>query len=176
MNTQYFIIPGYGNSGPNHWQTYFESQLPNCKRIEQKSWDKPLCEDWVNTIHEAIMASTPENIVLVSHSMGGIAIALWAQKFNIKIKGAFIVAPPDLENPYMDLGLESFTPIPQIKLPFKSIIVASDSDHWITLDRSKEFAQNWGSKLIVLENAGHINSSAGFGKWDTGLELLKSAF
>jgi predicted alpha/beta hydrolase family esterase len=176
MSTKYFIVPGFGNSGPEHWQTYFENSLPNCERILQKSWDKPICDDWVMAIHAAVMAHEPQNVILVSHSMGGIAIAIWTSRFAIKIKGALLVAPPDLENPYMDLSLDSFTPIPQTKLPFKSVVVASSQDHWATLDRSKEFAHNWGSQLVVLENAGHINTGAGYGPWNAGLEFLKTAF
>jgi len=29
--TNYFIVPGLGNSGPEHWQTYFEKSGNNCK-------------------------------------------------------------------------------------------------------------------------------------------------
>jgi predicted alpha/beta hydrolase family esterase len=31
--TNYLIIPGLGNSGPGHWQTYFEQVLPNCSHF-----------------------------------------------------------------------------------------------------------------------------------------------
>jgi uncharacterized protein len=176
MQTNYLIIPGYGNSGEKHWQTYFESRLPNSFRIPQKSWDKPLCNDWVNAINEAVGQYNPETVVLVSHSMGGIAITHWASKFDIKIKGAMMVAPPDLDNPFQDLGLESFTPIPLARLPFPSIIVASTNDHWTSIERYQTFAKNWGSKLIFIGDVGHINPSSGYGNWDEGLELLKSEF
>jgi uncharacterized protein len=171
--TNYLFIPGYGNSDKDHWQTHFENQLTNCHRIEQKSWENPLCEDWVNTINNTVIRYDADSIVLVSHSMGGIAIAHWASRFNTKIKGAFIVAPPDLENPYLDLNLESFTPIPTLKLPFPSIVIGSSNDNWATLKRTKTFADNWGSKLIVIGDAGHINTTSGYGKWENGLNLLK---
>lgn len=173
METNYLIIPGYGNSGATHWQTYFESVLPNSFRVQQKGWYKTLCTDWVNTINDAVMQYNPETVVLVSHSMGGIAIAHWASRFDIKIKGAMIVAPPDLDNPFQDLSLESFTPIPVTKFPFPSILVASTNDHWTTKERSQIFAKNWESKLIFIGAAGHINAASGYGKWDEGLKLLK---
>ena len=132
MKTNYLIILGYGNSGAEHWQTYSESVLSNSFRVQQKSWDKPLCNDCVNTINDAVMQYDPETVVLVSHSMGGIAIAQWANRFNIKIKGAMMVAPPDLDNPFQDLSLESFAPIPLTQFPFPSILVASTNDHWTT--------------------------------------------
>lgn len=173
MDTNYLIIPGFGNSGPEHWQAHFLKELPNSSRIEQKSWDNPLCEDWVNTIHETVKQFDPETVVLISHSLGGIAIAHWAKQFNVKIKGAMLVAPPDIDHPFQDLSLESFTPIPIEKLPFPSVIVASTNDNWSSQVRSQIFADNWGSALVFIGDAGHINATSGFGKWNEGLDILK---
>jgi predicted alpha/beta hydrolase family esterase len=52
-------------------------------------------------------------------------------------------------------------------------VVASDNDHVTEIERSKEFARNWGSQLVVLKNAGHIEPSSGFGNWSLGLELIE---
>ncbi|MBK8808728.1 MAG: serine hydrolase family protein [Bacteroidales bacterium] len=176
METNYLIIPGYGNSESEHWQTYFEEKLPNCIRIQQKSWDSPICNDWVENINKTIRQYKPETVILVAHSLGGIAIAHWALRYKTKIKGAMIVAPPDVENPWQDFGFESFTPIPILKLPFPSILVASTNDNWATVEKIQTFAENWGSKLIFIGNAGHINSSSGYGIWDEGLNILKNEF
>lgn len=172
--TNYLTVPGYGNSGQAHWQTYFENSLPGCIRIEQKNWDEPVMADWVNTINDSVLQYDPETVVLISHSMGGIAIAHWANQYNQKIKGAMIVAPPDLENPFQQLPIKNFTPIPAIKLPFPSVIVASRNDNWATKERTKLFAQNWGSSLIFIGDAGHINADSGYTNWDEGLEILKT--
>ncbi len=174
MKINYLIVPGYGNSGPDHWQTFFEKTLPNCKRIEQKSWEKPICEDWLMAINQAIIKYPQESVVLISHSMGGIAIAHWAAQFGTKIKAAMIVAPPDLDNPWQDFGLKTFTPIPTQKLPFKSIVVASTNDQWASIETTKVFAKNWGSDLFFIGDAGHINSAIGYGEWNQGLEILKN--
>lgn len=34
--TNYFIIPGLGNSGDEHWQTFFEQTGNNFQRIVQQ--------------------------------------------------------------------------------------------------------------------------------------------
>ena len=52
--THYFIVPGLGNSGPEHWQTYFEESGANFFRIRQEEWDAPSCTDWVEAIDKAI--------------------------------------------------------------------------------------------------------------------------
>ena len=170
---KFFTIPGYGNSGEDHWQSNFELELDNISRINQESWDHPICEDWVNEINKAVGGKDISETIIITHSLGGIALAHWANQYNKKIKGALIVAPPDLENPYEELNLGSFTPLPLKELPFPSILVCSSSDNWATLERSRLFAVSWGSRLIVLNNAGHINPDSGYNKWEHGLEILE---
>jgi predicted alpha/beta hydrolase family esterase len=40
------------------------------------------------------------------------------------------------------------------------------------LPRAQQFAAAWGSRLVNIGNAGHINTASGFGDWPAGLELL----
>lgn len=35
------IVPGYGNSGPEHWQSRWQQRIPSARRVEQKEWAKP---------------------------------------------------------------------------------------------------------------------------------------
>lgn len=131
-------------------------------------------QDWVSNINTAVMQYDPESVILISRSMGGIAIAHWASHYNLQIKGAMIVAPPDLENPFQNLPIENFTPIPTKKLPFPSVIVASSNDYWVTKERTIQFSRNWGSELLFIENAGHINAESGYTNWDDGLDILQT--
>ncbi len=170
---KYYTIPGYGGSDSEHWQTYFDKKLTNCKRIEQDNWMQPVLEDWVERIEETLKGENPADIILITHSLGGIALLQWVMKYGKKVKGALIVAPPDIENPYEDLGLGDELLIPQIHLPFPSIVVGSSNDHWMSENRTKFYANVWGSELIILKNAGHINGDAGFGNWDDGLTILR---
>ncbi len=64
--TQYLILPGLGNSGPHHWQTYFEQSGPNFYRVQQSEWDAPDCATWIATIDRAVLAYGVSNIVLIS--------------------------------------------------------------------------------------------------------------
>lgn len=170
---KYFIVPGYGDSDNEHWQTYFETKLDNSQRIVQDNWTEPTLEDWVERIDETLRGENLSETILITHSLGGIALAHWVLKHSKKLKGALIVAPPDLENPYEDLGLKSFTPIPRINLQFPSILVCSSNDNWIGLERANHFANSWGSELIILKNAGHVSGDDGFNNWVEGLEILK---
>jgi predicted alpha/beta hydrolase family esterase len=172
--TNYFIIPGLGNSGPEHWQTYFEKSGKNFQRINQKEWDAPDCLDWIQTIDTALSTYDLSQVVLVGHSLGCATIAHWVSRYNKLIKGALLVAPSDLEAPQYTFPITGFLPIPKQKIGFKTIIVASDDDVWVSLDRAKYFAECWGSEFINIGNAGHINAASGYGQWTEGLEILKT--
>lgn len=52
--TNYFIVPGLGNSGPEHWQTYFEKSGNNFQRIILQEWDARAFKDWIETIDKSI--------------------------------------------------------------------------------------------------------------------------
>ena len=173
MVNNYFIVPGLGNSGPEHWQTFFENSGANFKRIIQQEWDAPDCDDWVATIDNAITGYDLSTVILIGHSLGCTAIAHWAVQYGKKIKGALLVAPSDIENPVYTFPAKGFTPIPTGKINFKTIVVASEEDPWVGIERAIFFADKWQSELINIGNAGHINAVAGYGKWDKGLEILK---
>jgi uncharacterized protein len=171
--TNYFIIPGLGNSGPEHWQTYFEKSGDHFQRIHQREWETPDCQEWVATIDHAISRFDPETIVLIGHSLGCVTIAHWAGISNKKIKGALLVAPSDIENPVYTFPATGFTPMPTVPFNFATIVAASEDDPWVSLDRARYFAQCWGSEFINIGKAGHINVASGYGEWKQGLEMLK---
>ena len=166
------IIPGLGNSGPQHWQSLWENKF-NFTRVEQKEWDTPFCSDWIEAINNEVKKHDPANVILVGHSLACSTIAYWALKFDIKIKGALLVGPSDTEADTYPQGTTGFKPVPLFNLPFKTIVVASTNDFYVKFDRAELFAESWGSELINIGDAGHINVLSGFGEWDEGLEILK---
>ena len=173
-DAQYFIIPGLGNSGPEHWQTWFESQGPHVRRILQQEWDAPVLEDWLQSVNEALSTADLSNIILIGHSLGCVTIAHWAKSTGQKIRGAMLVAPSDIEQPVYTFPATGFTPIPLDPLPFPSLVVCSEDDPWVSLERATYFAKHWGSRLVNIGKAGHINAASGHYQWKEGLELLYS--
>lgn len=172
--THYFIIPGLGNSGPDHWQTFFEQSAPNFERIQQQEWDAPNCADWVRNINKALAPYDPATVVLIAHSLGCATVAHWAAQYPKKIKGALLVAPSDLEAPLYQFPATGFSPIPTAPLPFTSLVIASANDPWVTLERAAYFADCWGSAFVNIGDAGHINAASGHGQWTDGLEMLQA--
>ena len=168
------IIPGLGDSGPKHWQSLWEARHPDYQRVRQADWERPRCADWVSNLDAAISAAS-QPIVLVAHSMGCIAVIHWAAATgnrNQRVAAALLVSPPDVEAETIPAGPTGFAPCPLIRLPFKSIVVASTNDPFAMLERAKTFAGAWGSELVIFEPAGHINAASGHGPWPEGERLL----
>jgi len=171
--TNYLIVPGLNNSGRDHWQSYFEKSGNNFHRIIQEEWEVPVRNDWVETIDREVSVYDPTSVVLIGHSLGCAAIASWANEYRKKIKGALLVAPSDIETAHYNFPIVGFDPMPINKINFKTIVVASTNDHWVSIERAKFFAEKWGSEFISIGDAGHINSESGYGEWKEGLEILK---
>jgi predicted alpha/beta hydrolase family esterase len=165
-------VPGIGGSGPTHWQTLWEKEY-DFTRVEQREWDTPGCDEWVGTINNYIGKFDPANLILVAHSAACVAFMHWVEKYQVTIKGVLLVAPADADAESFPGGAIGFAPMPLIRLPFPSIVVTSSNDHFVTLQRAKQFADSWGSGFINIGEAGHINVASGFGEWEEGLMILK---
>lgn len=166
------LIPGIGNSGLQHWQTIWGRRY-GFARVKQQDWETPACADWVSTLNSYVQQYDPDNLVLVAHSAACAALVHWVQQYNVKVKAALLVAPADAEAATFPAGATGFSPVPLIKLPFPSIVVASKNDQFVTLDRAQQFATAWGSDFVNIGDAGHINVASGYGEWDAGLEILE---
>jgi hypothetical protein len=138
----------------------------------QDDWLAPKLPDWLATLDRHVLecAAPP---VLVAHSLGCALVAHWAMDARRPVRGALLVAPVDVDAIARDLDeVKSFSPLPLAALPFPSIVVASADDPFVTPERAAAFARAWGSRLVTLEGAGHINADSGFGPWPEGRRLL----
>jgi predicted alpha/beta hydrolase family esterase len=166
------ILPGLYNSGPEHWQTLWERRHSEFRRVAQREWASPECADWVATLQSAI-SHTP-GAVLVAHSSACALVAHWAAAYPAgEVKGALLVAPSDPEDPAYPRGPKGFGPMPLRPLPFPSIVVVSSNDAYVTPERAAAFARAWGSTLIHVGEAGHVNGQSGLGEWPAGFRLLQ---
>lgn len=164
------IVPGWRNSGPGHWQTLWEQQLPDAERVQQDDWIQPRRAAWVGAITQAILAR-PGPVVLAAHSLGCIAVTHLPAVVQARVHGALLVAPADPERRAV---LVDFAPVPHARLPFPSILVASSNDPYCPARLAGAYARAWGSRLVKLPAAGHVNVESGFGDWPEGLALLRT--
>lgn len=171
------ILPGLGNSGPEHWQSHWERRDALCERVHQDNWGTPHCNDWIARLDQVIGQRTA-SAVLVAHSSACALVAHWVtvapSNHLQRILGALLVAPSDPDGPNYPAGPIGFGPVPLRKLPFTSILVASTDDRYIDPARARRYAEAWGSRFVLLDAAGHINASSGFGQWPEGYAMLDS--
>jgi predicted alpha/beta hydrolase family esterase len=172
VNVPTLIMPGIGNSDHVHWQTLWEFANPEFFRVQQRNWNRPVCDEWVDRLEQTV-AETRENPVLVAHSLGCLCVAHWAACTSLKIKGALLVAPPNPEEAYFPSEATGFSPVPLGSFGFPSIVVASSNDPYGSLEFARSCAARWGSRFVNIGAAGHINSESGLGEWAEGFGLYQ---
>lgn len=169
-------VPGLGGSGPSHWQTLWEQSRPDTVRVELGMWHTPHRNAWVTKLDQAIRGAQAP-VILVAHSLGCLAVAWWAQMspqpFGWPVAGALLVAPADVDREDAPDELRGFAPTPAEPMPFPSVLVASQDDPWISIDRARSLAAGWGSHFVDAGAQGHINAASGLGWWSEGSELLE---
>ena len=167
------ILPGWQNSGPDHWQSRWERKH-GYQRVEQHDWQRPLRGDWIARL-EDVLLSCSEPAVLVAHSLGCLAVAAWAahsQNTHL-VKAALLVAPPDTARADIGQMLPGWV-VPLQQLSFESTVFASSNDPFCSLAQAKQFAMVWGSRFIDIGQRGHINADSGLGNWpEAHAELLR---
>jgi len=167
------ILPGYGDSGPEHWQSRWET-AHGYTRVVQDDWLEPTRDAWIATL-DAAVAAAGGPVVLVAHSLACALVAHFAARAAGRVAGALLVAPADVESAdHTPDEVRSFAPLPLARLPFAAIVVASSDDPFVDLVRARQFAAAWGARLVEIGAAGHVNADAGFGPWPAGHALLAS--
>ena len=172
MHAQVLLLPGWQNSGPDHWQSRWEARY-GYTRVQQHDWMRPLRGDWMAQLEEAVL-SHGQPCVLVAHSLGCLLTAAWAShsRNTHLVKAALLVAPGDAEREELRPVLTSWAPIARQALPFRTQLLASRNDPYCSFERADAFAKAWGSELLDLGELGHINAQSGLGHWPAGLALV----
>ncbi|MFD2265363.1 RBBP9/YdeN family alpha/beta hydrolase [Lacibacterium aquatile] len=169
---RYLILPGLGNSGPEHWQSIWEASGPEFVRVQQSDWENPKRADWIAAIADAVRVNP--GAILICHSLACAALAhTLAVHPDLPVKAALLVAPADCDDPnFTPDEVRDFAPMPLARLPFPVLVVASIDDTYVSLARAKFFAKAWGGTCIDIGPRGHINSASNLGDWLQGRELL----
>ena len=174
--SSFLVIPGWNGSGAEHWQTLWEQKYSRFRRVEQRNWTRPPREEWISQIG-ADLDRTSSPTFLVAHSLGCLAVAHWAALAGRKtdrVAGAFLVAPPWLtQSDQCPVQLTDFLPMPLRRLPFPSLLVASEDDPYLPVEIAARLASAWGSQFVDVGRQGHINVASGHGPWPAGEGLLR---
>jgi uncharacterized protein len=152
------ILPGLGSSGPEHWQTHWEEKNPDFIRVEQRDWDNPDRDEWIETLDRAITKQA-EPPLLVAHSLACAQVAHWAARHSRPTFGALLVSPSDVDSPtHTPPEVRGFSPVPLQRLPGTNIVVASANDPYVDLARAEFFAAAWRARFVNAGACGQIVS------------------
>ena len=172
VTTPVLVLPGIGNSGPQHWQTLWALRHSDWQRVNLGNWDRPVCDDWVRALDVAVRAC-PSPPMLVAHSLACLLVAHWAHRSAIVPKNALLVAVPDPKTARFPATARGFAAVPMAPFAFRSLVVASANDSFGSLAHAKHCAIAWGSIFVDIGQAGHINADSGHGEWEEGYALLQ---
>ena len=173
VTTPVLVLPGLGNSGPQHWQTRWALRHPDWQRVNLGNWDSPVCDDWVRALDVAVQAC-PSPPILVAHSLACLLVAHWASRVRATVKGALLVAVPDPSSPRFPTSARGFAPVPMQPHGFPSTVVASVNDPFGSSTFAQRCADAWGSRFVDIGEACHINANSGLGDWAEGYVLFQN--
>ena len=163
------FVPGLSNSGPEHWQSRWQQNLSTARRVEQDDWERPDRHGWTRRIVEAVEACR-RPVVFVAHSLGVAALAHAVPRLpKDSVRGAFLVAPPDVGREDLPGAMRAFASLPGEPLPFPSLLVASRSDPYCAFECAEDLADAWGSAIVDAGHSGHLDAASGHGPWPEGL-------
>ncbi len=174
------IVPGFKGSGPAHWQTWLQAQIPESTRINGIDWDKPVLALWAERVRDELARAT-QPLRVIAHSFGCLATVVAVADRPEQVAELILVAPADPDRfdftglKPEDLPFGSFSlseALPRRSLHVNGTVIASRNDPWLTFEKAAGLANDWGLDVYDAGQAGHINADSGFGPWPDLLQML----
>ena len=182
--TNIIIIHGTGGNPNGNWFPWLKSELEksDCRVFVPKfpTPENQSLENWLNVFKD-YEQYLDENSIVIGHSLGPAFLLSVLENLQRPIKAAFFIAGFTglLNNPDFDELNKSFTTKSfdwaRIKNNCKRFyVINSDNDPYVPLEKGKSLAQNLGTELITIKNAGHINEEAGFAEFEFLLDKIEN--
>lgn len=165
------LVPGIGNSGPDHWQSLWQTEHSDVSRVIQRDWNQPVREEWVETLDHAVRQAAASPI-LVAHSLGCLTVAHWAARSDRPCFAVLLVAVPDPSGPAFPKEAIGFAKVPLALREYRVTVVSSDDDSYATTTFTEGQVAAWGTEHIRLNRRGHINAASGLGDWVEGWAIV----
>lgn len=163
----FVLVPGLYDSGPEHWQSFWQARHGFWLRVTQSRWNNPDIGLWVDAIYR-LLSTRRQPAILVGHSFGALASCCVTAEGRYPVAGLMLVAPAE------PAKFEVEDSVPATPLHVPTVVVASHNDPVIRFGRTVYWSKVWNADLADVGEAGHINAEAGFGPWPYGLEILKT--
>jgi hypothetical protein len=176
MTQRVLILHGWNGSDAPHWQAWLAEKLEKEGIVvafpKLPDRDAPDKAAWIEAAQAEIARFRPDAVVC--HSLG---CTLWfhlvADHTVEGIKKLLLVAPPynKLEG-YPEIA--GFFPVPTPKnlQADRSFLIVSDDDPYLSMKQAGELFRTLDIPAKILQEAGHINTAAGFGPLPAAYEFL----
>src|SRR3989344_1562481 len=181
-----FIIHRWSGGPNDDWRPWLKGELEKLKfKVfvpEMPDRDTPVMGKWVKYLAD-IVGIPDSDTYFVVHSIWCQTMLRYLENVNRRIGGAVFVAGWfDLKN-LEDAETEKIAK-PWIKTPIdlakvrkvlpKSTLIISDNDPYGYFEENKEKFAELDSKIVVLNNAGHITKDDGYDELPEALEGFKN--
>lgn len=169
MTKKVFLVHGWEGNPKNHWFPWLTLEL-KANRFEVSAPQmpharKPKVKEWLEFLKEYV-GKPDTGTYFVGHSLGCITIARYLETLPAKtqVGGSVFVA-----------GFSGRLNIPEISefysFPFdaekarthsdKFVMIFSDNDPYVPMEKSLEMARQFGAKTILERGKGHFCASDG---------------
>lgn len=179
-----FINHGYMGSNVENWFPWFKNEVDNKDTLciipkYPIDKDKHFYDYWEKVLNN-YSSYINEKTILIGHSSGCAFTIKYLIKNNIKIDKLILVCgfnnyysnnKNDFHNTVNKTFYVSDSELKKIKeLCNKIICIYGDNDPYIPQEVFKDLINKLGALEVVIKNGGHLNSDAGYNKFD---EILK---
>jgi predicted alpha/beta hydrolase family esterase len=169
----FLILHGLEGNGPKHWQTWLAGRLRerglDVAYPELPEADRPRLDRWLVALDVELARLPGAETTVLCHSLGSL---LWlhhaARRPAQGVARALLVSPPQPDED--DPQSAGFRPVPLDRdgvavAACETRLVCSTDDPWCPPETSRRMGEATGVPIDWLENAGHVNTDAGYGPW-----------
>jgi predicted alpha/beta hydrolase family esterase len=167
------ILPGWGGSEPEHWQTWLAGQLATGHEVRYPalpSPDTPVLDEWLAALDASVAGLPADGYDILCHSL---AVLLWLHRVaggpvTPRPARVLLVAPPTPGTKIPQL--QSWVPAPLDAAAVRAaaggtILVCADDDPFCPEGAALAYGRPLRIPVTVLPGAGHLNVAAGYGPW-----------
>ena len=173
-NKRVLILHGLNGSSYPHWQAHLAMDLIKEDFVvsfpELPNKNSPDLKAWKEFLKVELEHFKPD--IVVCHSLANILWFHLCDELDMNLDKLMLVAP--VRNEVLE-DAKSFFPYPESKnLKAKEIIMAaSTNDPYMSLEEAIALQSKLNIGMKIMEDAGHINPTSGYGKLDCALDWIK---
>lgn len=175
-----FIVHGFGGEPNGNWKPWLMAELMNLGvyacALAMPNPKNPICNGWIEEISRAVESSKRDQVYLVGHSLGSVAILRFLEITKAKnIKGAVFISSPIYKTTKAKVA--TF-----LKKPFdfktikknakKTLVIHGDNDRNVSVEQGVFLAEQLKSEILIIPKGGHLGGSDGYFTFPQLLEEL----